>query len=360
MRQRKLGFTSILALAALVFATPAGAQLKLDVFVDPHPIVSGGSIGFAFLGNKFVGSVDHDGTAALYQTDLKGGNVSLFAPTVSIKGGSIDNEHILASSLGLGGFPNRDLYVAEGTSILHITNDGTHSGVFASNFTSPVRAMIFDGIGTFNYNLLVITLGGDVYRLNHAGVARFLASLGEDVEGMDIAPLHAGFSDFDGYLITIGAYSGLLRAVNLWGSVKILNQANPIPSPEGVHFVPLNLGATINPLEGFYFANWRANVLKVEPDQFMDFRGDAIVTTEMADHRISRVHWNGTNFEITVIGNVPNQPEDGFFIGPDTLNPIGVCPTPAENPDDGGHAVWCWPRCKKIVPHFHRRTDDTI
>src|SRR5215475_4549182 len=104
-----------------------------------HLTVAAGTIGFAFAGNKFVGSVQADGSHVLYQTDLNGGNVQLFAPTVTIPGGSVSSEHFVASSLGLGGFPGRDVYVASGTSIIHINNAGTASNVLVTGLASPVR-----------------------------------------------------------------------------------------------------------------------------------------------------------------------------------------------------------------------------
>jgi hypothetical protein len=73
----------LLVTASTVLFVPASAaQVTFSVFTDPHPIVSGGTIGFAFAGDKFVGSVQKDGLGVLYSTDLLGNNVRLFAPTV--------------------------------------------------------------------------------------------------------------------------------------------------------------------------------------------------------------------------------------------------------------------------------------
>jgi len=91
--------------ALLTFAIPAKAQVSMSVFVDPHPPMSGGTVGFAFAGYKFVGSVDRDGIGILYSTDLTGGNPQVFAPSIRIPGGSVFGEHVLTASLGLGGFP---------------------------------------------------------------------------------------------------------------------------------------------------------------------------------------------------------------------------------------------------------------
>ncbi len=127
-----------------------GASLSFAVFTDPHTNsqIGAGTIGFSYAGNMFVGSVQADGTKVLYSTNLSGGNVQLFAPTVSIpSSGAISSEHFVASSLGLGGFPSRDVYVAGGNGIVHITNSGTSSNMFVSGLSGQVRGILFDERG---------------------------------------------------------------------------------------------------------------------------------------------------------------------------------------------------------------------
>src|SRR5437867_6547408 len=103
-----LAVSSVFGLVALM--SGRADAVTFTVFTDPHPVVSGGTIGFAYAGNKFVGSVQGDGAGQLYSTDLNGGSVALFAPSVSLAA-SPAGEHFVASSLGLGGFPSRDIHV---------------------------------------------------------------------------------------------------------------------------------------------------------------------------------------------------------------------------------------------------------
>src|SRR5262249_25010880 len=149
---------SLAFLLTLGFVAPAHA-VTFTTFTDPHPILSQGVIGFAFAGNKLVGSVQRDGTGALYSTDLNGGNVQVFAPAGSLAG-SPASEHFVASSLGIGGFPSRDIYVANGNGILHITNDGSSSNVFVSGLVGNVRGILFDAVGNFTNDMLVTTDSG--------------------------------------------------------------------------------------------------------------------------------------------------------------------------------------------------------
>lgn len=335
----------VLLLISCFFETTANAQITMRVFTDPHPVVSGGTIGFAFAGNKFVGSVQGDGLKVLYATDLDGTNVRVFAPTVSVPSGSAASEHYVASSVGLGGFPSRDVYVAAGNGIIHITNDGNSSDVFTTGLSSPVRAIVFDLVGTFGNDMLLATVGGQIYRVNSFGAASLVASIGEEAEGLDVVPVGAHFGSFDGQLVVAAEGSGLLRAISPSGVVTVLNEADPIFYPERLSFVPPDLGASGSSLEGVYEASYPSNVVRADRSEFASFKGDAIVTTELGDRRITRVHWNGTAFEMTVIGNLPGQAEDGLFLTPRMLNP-GSCPvTPSGR--SGTQDAWCAPFCQR-------------
>lgn len=314
---------AVTCLCPLALVVPAFcAPIVFSVFTAPPP-GSGGSISITYAGNKFVGSVQRDGTGALYSTDLTGGNVQVFAPTASLAA-TASAEHFLASSLGLGGFPSRDIYAASGNGVVHITNDGTSSNSFVTGLSGTVRGILFDPVGTFGNEMLVSTTSGNIYRVDSTGHATLLASVGEDTEGMDVAPLGGGFGAFDGQLIVGSEGSGAIRAITTSGTITLVTR---VPSVEEVSFVPLNLGAG-GPQEGFYGANYTPNVIKAAPDQFTGFLGDLIVTGETT-HTVTRIHFDGTNFVDTSVGTFPNQPEDGLFVTAAIVNPGGGVPEPA-------------------------------
>jgi hypothetical protein len=242
--------------------------------------------------------------------------------------------------LGLGGFPGRDIYVAAGKGVIHITHDGTQSDVLVAGLTSDVTALRFDAVGTFGHDLLVATLEGQIYRVSSTGLPTLLASIGGLVEGLDVVPLGAKFGSFDGQVIVTGELLGLLWAVDWSGKVTVLNQAKPIPFPESINFVPLNLGVSGTSIEGFYQAQYTQDVIKAAGSQFAGLQGDALVSGEYGP--VWRVHWNGTAFEITAIASNPGQVEDGIFVTPDMIAPpSGGCPSNSDDDDNdhdgGGH-----------------------
>ncbi len=143
--------------------------------------------------------------------------------SVFVAGGNPE-EHFVASSLGLGGCGNRDVYVAStvGNSIIKIDHAGTSGSTFVSGLGGAPRGILFDAGGSFGHDMLVTTNNGNIYRVNSSGVSNLLASVGEDVEGLDIAPLGAGFSSYDGNLIVASEGSGAIRAISPTGQVTYL------------------------------------------------------------------------------------------------------------------------------------------
>jgi hypothetical protein len=299
-------------LVVLVAGMPARADITFNTFATPDPTTfSGGTIGFAYAGNKFVGTTYNGG---FYQTDLTGHNIQQFGAPGIISGSSV--EHFVAASSGYGGFANRDIYVAQGDTVIHVTNDGSSFNTFATGLSGGVRGIVFDTVGTFNHDMIVTTASGNIYTVDSSGHATLLASVGEDTEGATIIPLGAHFSSYDGQLIVGSEGSGTLRAISNTG---VVTPIATVSSAEEVSFVPLNLGASHNPLEGLYGANFTPNVIKADANQFSSYLGDLVVTGETT-HDVTDVHWDGTNFVNTRIGGFPNQPEDGIFVTAAVLN----------------------------------------
>ena len=316
---RKLMVGAVIGLVCLP-STLFAAPIVLNIFTDPHPLLGPGTIGFAYAGNKFVGSVQQDGTGALYSTDLNGGNVQIFAPTAFLQA-TPSSEHYVASSLGLGGFPSRDLYVASGTGVLHITNDGLSSNMLVTGLNSYVRGIVFDAVGTFGNQMLVTTAAGGVYQISSTGSVHQLANLSADTEGLDVAPLGGSWGPYNGQLFTASEGTGLIHAIDASGNVTVLNPTSAIGGAiEELDFVPLNLGQSGNPVEGFYGSNYTQNVLKADANQFAGLEG-TIVLTQETSHGILDLSWNGTNIVVNQIGTFPNQPEDGIFVTTAIINP---------------------------------------
>ena len=303
---------------ALLASTSAGA-VTFSPFVTSADLASSlgntATIGFAYAGDKFVGSVYFGANNnQLYQTNLSGGAVTPFGAPIPGAAGEI----YVSSSLGLGGFGSRDVFAGAQTqnTVWRFNNDGTGQVPFATGLIGAIRSIAFDPFGLYNFDMVVATSAGYVYRVDALGNATVLAITGEDTEGLSFAPQTFGPVPA-GTLVVASEGSGALRSISPTGAMSFLTA---IPSAEMVSFVPLNLGISGNPLEGFYAANYDQNVIRAPASDFTAFRGDMIVTGETT-HQVWDVSWNGSAFVSTLIGQFPNQPEDGIFVTAAIINP---------------------------------------
>lgn len=318
---------ALAALTALAFApTPADAQLTYTTFVSGPSLYgvlgNNAAIGFAYAGDKFVGSVYYgSNNNQLYATDLDGTNVRKFGSALAGFGGEV----YVSSSLGLGGFVPRNVFAGAQNSgaIYQVANDGSTTALFVTGLVGGVRSIAFDPYGLYGHDMIVATSAGYIYRVNMTGTATLLAAVGEDAEGLSFAPQAFGPIP-KGTLVVASEGSGFLRAIDAAGTHTIIAR---VSSAEMVSFVPLNLGSSGNPVEGFYSASYPYEIVKVGYSDFLPYLGDMMVTGE-ATHLMTRVHWDGTNFVTSVLSPFfPGQPEDGIFVTADIIN--STTPEPA-------------------------------
>lgn len=274
------------------------------------------TIGFTYAGNKFVGSV-YFGTNnnQLYSTNLTGGSVAPFGAPIPGYSGEI----YVNSSLGIGGFGDRDIFAGSEASntIYRVSNDGTTQGPFVtSGITGGVRSIGFDPYGLYGYQMVLATNAGNVYTVDSSGTPTLLVNTGEDTEGIGFAPQQFGPYP-KGTLFTASENSGSIRAIAPNGAVSLVTS---ISGAEMLAFVPLNLGASGDPVEGFYAAAYPVNIAKADASEFVAYKGDLVVTDEYG-HGVYHVHWNGASFDKTLLGSFPAQPEDGVFVSLDIIIP---------------------------------------
>jgi hypothetical protein len=313
----------------LVVSLPAHAALTFNPFVSSGDLSSvlgqNNTIGFAYAGDKFVGSVYFGGNnAQLYSTNLSGGGVAKFGTPIA----GFSGEVYVTSSLGLGGYGPRDVFAGSeaGGQVWRVAHDGSAQSLFATVPVGSVRSIAFDPYGLYGFNMIVATNAGAIYKVSNGGVVTLLANVGEDAEGLSFAP--QAFGPYaKGTLMVASEGSGKLRAIAPDGTktdvVTITGGA------EMVSFVPLNLGASGNPVEGFYAANYPNDIVKADASQFLPYLGDAVITSEIS-HDVWDVKWDAisASFSVTNIGLFPAQPEDGIFVTADIIRG-GDVPEPA-------------------------------
>ena len=321
----KRNLLALVVLCAVSIAANA-SPITFNTFVSGSDIAAlegqQNTIAFTYAANKFVGSVYFGGhNAQLYSTDLTGHNLQFFSTPIPTANGEV----VLGGSLGLGGFGVGDIYAGSQANgnLYKITNAGGAPVLFASGLAGGIRGIMFDPGSSFGGDMLVSTSAGNIYRVSSTGVVHLLASVGEDTEGMDIAT--AAWGPFAGYLLVSSEGSGNVRLISPNGlSITVIGS---VPAAETVSAVPLNLGVSGNPLEGFYVANYPVNIQFAGASQFAGLQGDVVVTSEdSSNSRLWDIHYNGgTSFTTTLLtGNLPNQSEDGIFVTAQRIQDTGV------------------------------------
>lgn len=328
---------ALLAVSLLVLLSPVGAwagPVNFTTFVTGGSIAAaeGGNhstIAFNYAGNKFVGSVYFDNQ--LFQTDLNGGSVTPFGNPLPVSSASV-GEVVVGASLGQAGFAQGDIFAGSGAGpqIYHYANSGGSPTLFATLPNNPsgggpgvVRQIFFDPGSSFGGNMVVTTNTGNIYTVNSAGVATWIASIGADTEGMDIIQ-NPTWGPYNGDLMVASEGLGTVKLVTPGGAV--INTGLSISLAETVSFVPLNLGSSGNPVEGFYVANYPVDIQKSNASDFAGLQGDVIVTSEFGSSSpVYDISYNGSTFAMNQVGTLPNQSEDGIFV---TAQRVGLVGTP--------------------------------
>ena len=315
MKIRSIVTVSAMTLVALASSAQA---LTFNTFVSGSSLSSvmnnNATVGFAYAGDKFVGSVYFGANNnQLYSTDLNGGNVAKFGGLL----GNFAGEVYVAASYASGGYGSRDVFAGaeNGGVIYRVSHDGSSTTQFASGLIGGVRSIAFDPTGLYGNKMVVATNAGRIYTVDTAGVATLLATIGEDAEGISFAPDAFG-SYAAGTLFVASEGSGTLRAITPGGVKSTV--VTGLGGAEMVSFVPLNIGASGNPVEGFYAARYPTDVQKASASQFVQYAGDAIITGESGS-QVWQVHDTGAGFQVTDIGSFPGQPEDGIFVTAETV-----------------------------------------
>ncbi len=313
-------FLVLSCLAMVVLTTPAHALTPPTTFVSQTDLTTTlGSpypIGFTYAGDRFVGSGAYPSGTQLYQTNLTGGGVTTFgAPLTGFSG-----EIFVASSFATGAYGSNLIYAGSQntTSIVRLAHDGSSQSVFANGIAGGVRSIAFDPYGNYGNDMIVATGTGNIYKVDSLGNATLLTNVGEDSEGIGFAPQAFG-SYAKGTLFVSSEVSGNVRAIDPTGS---FTTAFNVGSAETVSFVPLNIGASGNPVEGFYGVNYPLDIVKWDASQFVPYAGDAIVTSELG-HGIFDVTASGGGFSVNNIGYFPDQPEDSIFVTADVVQGHG-------------------------------------
>lgn len=315
MRKYLVATTAIL-LGIATAPRAADAAVTFSTFVTSGDIsaVEGQNqtIAFNYTGTGFVGSVyfgvDNN---QLYSTNLNGTGVATYGQPIP----GFSGEVVLGVGLGQAGFGKGAVYAGNGggPQIYLVPSVGAPIPFATVPDGGNVRQILFDPGSGFGGDMLVSTNLGHIYKITSGGAVSLLATIGGgvDTEGLDIAS--STFGPQSGNLLVTSEITGSLYGVTPAGVVSTI--ASGLSEAETVSTVPSTLCSSSDPVQGFYVADYPVDIQKASASQFCGYQGDAIVTQEFSSSSpVSVVHWNGSGFDVTQVGTLPNQSEDGIFV----------------------------------------------
>lgn len=344
---KKIMLTVVPLIVLATGQAQASPSLDFQTFVTQSALdtveSNNSTIAFNYAGTKFVGSVYFGANNnQLYSTNLTGGGVAQFGQQIT----GFSGEVVVGAGLGHGGFAAGAIYAGNGggPQIDLVPPSGSPTFFASVPDGGNVRQIFFDPGSSFGGDMLVTTNLGHVYGYNSVGALTFTATIGNDSEGMDIAS--ANFGPFAGDLLVASEVTERIYAVSPLGVVTPLLLDNSPSDPilvseaETISTVPTNLGASGNPIEGFYVANYPIDVLFAPATDFAGLQGDAIVTEEESNNsEVFDLHYigNGTTnaFSLTEFdqtGVQLNQSEDGIFVTAQRIQDINPMPEPSSLP----------------------------
>jgi RHS repeat-associated protein len=269
--------------------------------------------------NKLVLSVNHPsgqpGNFELVEPDgahLSYSNIAGFTGQLKIAAARDDGQ-----GLSLGGFKPGELFTGTGVPgvIARIAANGStvqNPWVTLPGETGQLNGGLYlDRTGGFNGDLIAVTTQGGVWRINSSGTPTLLASLNARLEGVTTVPGDADrYGPWAGKILVGAPDQGTIYAVN--------QQGNPTAyalgiNPEEIRVIPAH--------ENFYGVDAGSRKLWGAPAAaFSGMIGDVLVA-QQSPGTLSRVRWNGTQFEVSEIAQAAEWKQI-------TFSPAGVAEIP--------------------------------
>ena len=248
----RYGIALVAAASALLATAPkAHAQLTYNTFISGSSLFTAvgnnATIGFSYDVDKFVGSVLQrlqQQPAVRRQSRRQRRSPVLARPFPARRANCMYSQLTRLVALRRA----TSLLVRRIGQVYQVPADGSAPSLFATVPVGGVRSISFDPYGLYGNDMIVATNAGFLYEVNSAGaVSQLGTSFGEDAEGLTFAPENFGpFAKGERRSGSEG--SGSLRAIDPNGTAHIFAT---VPSAEMLSFVPLNLGSSGNPVEGF-------------------------------------------------------------------------------------------------------------
>ena len=246
-----------LAIDFTAISTPFNNPIGIDYFEPDNTLVM--SVNYSSGQPYNFEKVNQDGTRTQFST---------------ISG--LTNEVKIATAKGGSKFGSGTLFTGTGVNgqIIRINSDGTtHSTINLAGGDGLMRGSMFvDNTGVYNGDLIAVTTGGQVWRVNDSGVGTMLADVNVHLEGLLVLPNDPGkWGRLAGHIIAGAEGQGNLHII----------------SPTGVASVQTSIGVNVEDIDliqagaNFFGVNFgTSRLLGAEASQWDSVVGDVLLTQE--------------------------------------------------------------------------------
>lgn len=198
----------------------------------------------------------------------------------------------------VGGFVAGDLFVGNGVDgqIARITNNGnTVINPFADlpgAGNGLMRGSLYiDRTGVFGGDLIAVTTGGEVWRVDNTGVPTMLADVNTHLEGTITVPANAArYGPLAGKIIAGAESQGLLYSIDPAGNVASYNVGVAV---EDIDLIVGN--------ENFFGVNFgRSRIMGALASDFAGLAGEILLTQEFpagGGSGLFVLTWNGSDLQ---------------------------------------------------------------
>ena len=167
-----------------------------------------------------------------------------------------------------------------------------------------------DRTGVFGGDLIAVTTLGGVWRIGASGQATQIVNLNTRLEGVTVVPNDPDrYGPWAGKILAGAKTQGLVYAIDTQG---VTNSYQFGISPEDIVIIPAH--------ENFYGVGLSEQKIWGAATAFSSMIGDVLIAQETPG-TLSRVHWNGTDFEVSQIAQVTQWKQI-------TFSPAGIAPIP--------------------------------
>jgi hypothetical protein len=240
--------------------------------------------------------VAEPGQPAIFKVTDTGAS-SVFAPTFPSAAGCVEKYLDVNPGRGPWAHKVRHVYVTQGRDVFEITPDGSTVNLFATipSDVTTHTGITFDRVGTFNNDMILTDVTGNVFRVDSAGAITQIATVNAFIEGPAVVPAELG--PHGGEIWVAAETAGTVYSVSASGTVSAI--VSDLPGAENVTVIPA-APAELGSSGGAYFAaDFPVRIVRYPASDFVGLGGNVLVGQESPGGGVQMISFTGGAYVVS-------------------------------------------------------------